>query len=78
MNLIRKIVIGQNPKDDMAYYVGMRVGENKIVVIEFKERGYYKTGERTYKIYIEHPKDGTMFWKEVANMPCIVEYDLNF
>jgi hypothetical protein len=78
MNLIRKIVIGQNPKDAMAYYVGMRVGENKIVVIEFNERGYHKTGERGYNIYIEHPEDGTMFWKEVVNMPCIVEYDLNF
>ena len=78
MNLIRKIVIGQNPKDAMAYYIGMRVGDNKIVVIEFNERGYNKTGERSYNIFIEHPKDGTMFWKEVVNMPCIVEYDLNF
>lgn len=78
MNLIRKIVIGQNPKDAMAYYVGMRVGDSKIVVIEFNERGYYKTGERSYNIYIEHPQDGNMFWKEVVNMPCIVEYDLYF
>jgi hypothetical protein len=78
MDVIRKIIIGQNPKDAMAYYVGMRIGDSKVVVIEFNERGYYKTSERSYKIYLEHPKDGTMFWKEIVNMPCIVEYDLNF
>jgi len=78
MDLIRKIVIGQNPKDAMAYYVGMRVGDSRIVVIEFNERGYYKNGERCYKIYIENPEHGTMFWKEIVNAPCIIEYDLNF
>lgn len=78
MDLIRKIVIGQNPKDGMAYYVGMRVGEGKIVVIEFNERDYYKTGNKSYKVYIESKNEGTMLWKEISNMPVIVEYDLNF
>ena len=36
MDLIRKIVLGAI-KDGMAYYVGMRVGDGKIVVIEFNE-----------------------------------------
>ena len=78
MNLIRKIIIGQNPKDAMAYYIGMRVGEGKIVVIEFNERSYYKTGTTSYTIMIEMPGEGTMIWKEVTGMPVIVEYDLNF
>jgi hypothetical protein len=28
--LIRKIVLGQNPKDAMAYYVGMRAGSGEV------------------------------------------------
>jgi hypothetical protein len=55
MNLIRKIIIGQNPKDAMAYYTGMRVGEGKVVVIEFNERAYHKNGIISYCIYIEQP-----------------------
>lgn len=78
MNLIRKIIIGQNPKDAMAYYVGMRVGEGKVVVIEFNERAYHKSGLVSYQVYIEDPKEGTMIWKEIQGMPVIVEYDLNF
>lgn len=78
MNLIRKIVIGQNPKDGMAYFVGMRVGDGKIVVIEFNERDFYKTGVKSYKIYIETLGEGTMLWKEIVNMPVVVEYDLKF
>ena len=32
--MIRKIVIGLNPKDAMAYYIGMNAGDGKIVAIE--------------------------------------------
>ena len=78
MNLIRKIIIGQNPKDAMAYYTGMRVGEGTVVVLEFNERAYHKTGIVSYCIYIEQPGEGTMMWKEIQGMPVIVEYDLNF
>lgn len=78
MDLIRKIVLGNNPKDGMAYYVGMRVGDGKIVVIEFNERGYVKYGERSYRIFIETPGEGTMLWKEIVNMPTVIEYDLKF
>ena len=28
--LIRKIVVGRDPKDAMAYYVGMRAGTGKV------------------------------------------------
>ena len=34
MNVIRKIVIGPNPKDAMAYYVGMRAGGAKVIAIK--------------------------------------------
>ena len=31
--LIRKIVVGRDPKDGMAYYVGMRAGAGKVSTI---------------------------------------------
>ena len=31
--LIRKIIIGKDPKDAMAYYIGMRAGGGKVSTI---------------------------------------------
>ena len=47
-NLIRKIVIGPNPKDAMAYYVGMKAGAGKVVLIEEDDRAMFKHNIRRY------------------------------
>ena len=70
--MIRKIVIGRDPKDAMAYYIGMRAGTGKVSAILL-----HKYGSKKYLIYIEN-EEGTMVWKAVDGMPCIVEYDLKF
>ena len=75
--MIRKIVIGRDPKDAMAYYVGMRAGAGKVAAIVQDEAWLYKYSVVRYNIYIEN-EEGTMLWKTVDNMPCIVEYDLKF
>lgn len=77
MDLIRKIIVGQNPKDAMAYFVGMRAGEGMVTAIVFDERDYYKTGSKSYSIYIES-HDGTMLWKRIDDMPVMLEYDCKF
>lgn len=74
--MIRKIIIGRDPKNAMAYYTGMRVGDAKITAIIVDEEHLYKHGRTRYLIYIENP-DGIMLWKGVDSMPVIVEYDLN-
>ena len=75
--MIRKIVIGRDPKDAMAYYVGMRAGAGKVVAIIQDEKYIQKYGIVRYLIYVEND-EGTMIWKSIDGMPCILEYDLKF
>mgnify|MGYP003137226623 FL=1 len=75
--LIRKIVIGRDPKDAMAYYIGMRAGKGEVSAIVSDERFQHKYGNTRYLIYIM-TDNGQMLWKAIDSMPCIIEYDLNF
>tara|TARA_R100001224_G_scaffold102196_1_gene74158 strand:+ start:701 stop:940 length:240 start_codon:yes stop_codon:yes gene_type:complete len=75
--LIRKIVIGIDPKNAMAYYIGMRAGIGEVSTIVEDERFQHKYGSTRYLIYIM-TDNGQMLWKSVDSMPCIIEYDLNF
>ena len=75
--MIRKIIIGRDPKDAMAYYVGMRAGSGKVSAIVEDEAYLHKFSKKRYLIYIEND-EGTMAWKTIDDMPCIIEYDLNF
>ena len=75
--LIRKIVIGKEPKDGMAYYLGMRAGKGEVSAILEDDRHLHKFGKKRYLIYIEN-NEGTLLWKAVDEMPCMIEFDLNF
>jgi|TARA_R110000787_G_scaffold182422_1_gene294403 hypothetical protein len=78
VDLIRKIVVGQNPKDAMAYYVGQRAGESRVHAIVKDEKALSKYSVRRWLIYIENESDGIMLWKTIEDMPCLVEYDCKF
>tara|TARA_R100001086_G_C11821409_1_gene254168 strand:+ start:1022 stop:1258 length:237 start_codon:yes stop_codon:yes gene_type:complete len=75
--LIRKIVVGKDPKDGMAYYIGMRAGSGKISAIIEDERHLYKHGKTRYLVYVEQ-NDENMLWKAIDDMSCLLEFDLNF
>jgi|TARA_R110000796_G_scaffold59350_1_gene136734 hypothetical protein len=75
--MIRKIVIGRDPKDAMAYFLGMRAGTGKVSAIVEDDSYLHKYNKKRYLIYIEND-EGTMVWKTVDDMPCIVEYDIRF
>jgi len=75
--LIRKIVIGRDPKDAMAYYVGMRAGSGEVSTIILDDEHLYRHSKKRYLIYIEKD-DSQVLWKSVDEMPCIIEYDCNF
>jgi hypothetical protein len=75
--MIRKIVIGRDPKDAMAYYVGMRAGAGKVTAILLDEAHLHKFSKKRYLVYTEN-EEGTMLWKSIDDMPCILEYDLKF
>ena len=75
--MIRKIVIGRDPKDAMAYYTGMRAGAGKVSAIIEDEAHLHKFSKKRYLVYIEN-EEGTMLWKSIDDMPCILEYYLKF
>ena len=75
--LIRKIIIGKDPKNAMAYYVGMRAGSGEVCAIVLDERHLHHHGKTRYLVYLQ--QDGSqVLWKSVDEMPCIIEYDCNF
>ena len=75
--MIRKIVIGINPKDAMAYYVGMKVGNMKVDSIVVDEKFLVVHNIRIYLIYLTSD-EGVMLWKTIEDLPVVVEYNLNF
>lgn len=75
--MIRKIIIGTNPKDAMAYFVGMRVGPSVVDSIIMDEKVLARHNIKRYLIYLTGDQ-GIMLWKSIDSMPVIVEYDLNF
>ena len=75
--LIRKIIVGRDPKNGMAYYVGMRAGEGKVSAIVEDERTLVKYAKKRYLVYIEN-EDGNVLWKAIDEMPCVIEFDLSF
>jgi len=75
--LIRKIVIGPNPKEGMAYYIGMRAGKGQVSAIILDDDLLYRKSIKRYLVYTE--TDGSsMLWKSIEDMPCLIEFDLNF
>lgn len=77
MNIIRKIIVGTNPKDAMAYFLGMRAGDGKISAILLDDKYMNQFSRSRFLIYIEN-SEGTILWKSIESMPCVVEYDCKF
>ena len=75
--IIRKIIIGRDPKDAMAYYVGMRAGNGEVSAIVLDDRHLHDYNKTRYLVYVQR-EDGQVLWKAVDDMPCIIEFDCNF
>lgn len=76
--LVRKIIIGQNPKNGMAYYVGMPAGSGKVSAIVFDDEHMHRYKKSRYLIYLQEDDGSNVLWKSVDDMPHILEYDCNF
>lgn len=75
--LIRKIVIGKDPKNGMAYFIGMRAGDKNVSAIIQDEAYLHEHSKSRYLVYIGDEK-GIVLWKAIDDMPCILEFDLDF
>ncbi len=49
--LIRKIVVGRDPKNGMAYYVGMRAGTGKVSAIVLDEAHLQISKEKIFNLH---------------------------
>ena len=74
---IRKIVIGRDPKDAMAYFVGMRMGGGHVAAIVLDDAHLHRYGKMRYLVFLE-VDSAQVLWKAIDDTPCILEYDLNF
>lgn len=86
MNIIRKISVGSNYPDNVLHYqvgkpVRMGAEEKSISRIECTAssptNGTFRTKE-TYKIYIEAEKGSSVLWKEIVDVPVVVEFLISF
>ena len=75
--VIRKIVVGENPKDAMVYMVDSRAGKGRISSIIEDDHYLHKYGIDRFKVYIE-TDEGNELWKVVTNRNITQEFDLNF
>lgn len=78
MEIIRKIIIGRDPKNALAYVLGMKAGSGVVSGIMHDDRALHTYGINRYVIYIFQEGEGNIMWKTIDNMPVIVEYDCNF
>lgn len=70
MKYIRKISVGADYKNAMHYIVGQEVLGGSYIINDISQE---KNG---YSIWVK--KDGEVIkWKEVSNIPLIIEYNLN-
>ena len=76
--VIRKIIIGRDPKDAMAYYIGMKAGANIVSTIIEDEKHLHVHAKSRYLIYVQDEDKIQTLWKAVVDIPCMLEFDLNF
>lgn len=78
--VIRKIVVGHNPKDEgMAFQVGGRFGNKIVTDIVEDINHFYIFGRVRFLVYVEveNEKGGAILWKGLEGVPVTIEYDLS-
>jgi hypothetical protein len=61
----------------MAYYIGMRAGSGTVAAIVMDDEHLHRYGKKRYLVYLDLD-NYQVLWKAIDDMPCILEYDLNF
>ena len=77
--VIRKIVVGHNPKDEgMAFVVGNRLGDKIITDIVEDINQFHIFGKVRFLIYVKiNGKGEPLLWKGLDGVPVTIEYDLS-
>lgn len=77
--VIRKIVIGTNPKDEgLAFSVDQRFGNKTVTNILEDVNDFFIYGLKSYLIYVKvEGVAGNSLWKKFERVPVTIEYDLS-
>ena len=74
--VIRRIIIGVNPKDGMSFSVHQAMGQLMICDIIKDKNYFYKFGKIRFLIYVVKGVSAEkLLWKEFIDMPVTIEYD---
>lgn len=74
--VIRRIIIGMNPKDGMSFSTGQGMGQLVITDIIKDKNYFYKFGKIRFLIYVtKGAAVEKILWKEFIDMPTMIEYD---
>ena len=74
--IIRRIIVGVNPKDGMSFTHGQAMGALTISNIIKDKNYFYKFGKMRFLIYVTKERyTEESLWKEVIDMPVTIEYD---
>lgn len=77
---IRKITLGDNPKEDgIAFQVGNKAGRDGHIISEIIEEtnNLFSFGSVKFLVFIKLPSESDRFlWKSFQNVPVSVEYFL--
>lgn len=77
--VIRKIIVGTNPKDDgLVFSVDQTFGNNTITNIIEDVNDFFIFGSKSYLVYVKiKDKPGSVLWKKFERVPVTIEYDLS-
>jgi hypothetical protein len=75
-NIIRKIVVGSDPKNGLAYKLHNQIGPYTIVDIQLDERGLALHGIERYLVYVQATDQSIMLWKSISGCPVMLEFDI--
>lgn len=77
-SIIRKIVVGADPKNGLAYKLNNPVGPYTIVDIHLDERALSLHGLERYLVYVQSEDGSIMLWKAISGCPVMLEFDIEF
>lgn len=79
VGIIRKIIVGSNPKSEgMSYQVGSPMGSLFVTEIIEDVNHFHIFGRIRFLIYVKKPhEDRSVLWKALEGVPLTIEYDIS-
>jgi hypothetical protein len=79
VGIIRKVIVGDNPKSEgMSYQVGHPMGNLFVTEILEDVNHFHIFGRIRFLIYVRKPNESaSILWKALEGVPLTIEYDIS-